>query len=200
MKLNKPSCLVVEKCTRSDVRDSVGRCVRLRKLSTRCETTARGRDFDRRGDGFPHPGSLKKPGFDGDGDGVEHSDRSVDTAASAARREPHKSSVGDARVAFESFTYRPPSSASRCRFRLFINHHPRLYPLPLTTRCRARTSPPSSWPPAQPPRPAPSLIFFGLRDFRVKLTERSTNPPGFTHFTPSHAKIKRRTRFRPASA
>ena len=37
------------------------------------------------------------------------------------------------------------------------------YPLPLTTRCRARTSPPSSWPPAQPPRPAPSLIFFGLR-------------------------------------
>ena len=33
----------------------------------------------------------KKPGFDVVGDGVEHSDRSVDTAASAARREPHKS-------------------------------------------------------------------------------------------------------------
>ena len=32
VKLIKPSCLAVEKCTRNDVRDSVGRCVRRHKL------------------------------------------------------------------------------------------------------------------------------------------------------------------------
>ena len=32
VKLSKPSCLAVEKCTRNDVRDSAGRCVRRHTL------------------------------------------------------------------------------------------------------------------------------------------------------------------------